>query len=85
MSSDENDKKGECRFLFFMPDKDFYKYKAHQVDDGLPMEASVFDRNRDINKDKLIEEIRKDYPEIIKGSIVKVIYVPEKIINIICK
>lgn len=46
VSSNENDKKGQCRFLFFMSDKDFYKYKAHQADDGLPMVANVFDRNQ---------------------------------------
>ena len=41
--------------------------------------------NRNIDKDMIIEKIKQEYPEMIKGDIVKVIYVPEKIINIICK
>lgn len=41
--------------------------------------------NRDIDKDMIIEKIKQEYPKMIKGDIVKVIYVPEKIINIICK
>ena len=41
--------------------------------------------NRDIDKDMIIEKIRQEYPEMIKGDIEKVMYIPEKIINIICK
>ena len=41
--------------------------------------------NKDIEKNMIIEKIRKEYPKMIKGDIVKVIYIPEKIINIICK
>ena len=41
--------------------------------------------NRNIEEKELILKIIKNYPEIIKGNIVKTIYKPEKIINIICK
>lgn len=41
--------------------------------------------NRNIEEKELILKIMKNYPEIIKGNIVKTIYKPEKIINIICK
>lgn len=41
--------------------------------------------NRNIEEKELILKVMKNYPEIIKGNIVKTIYKPEKIINIICK
>lgn len=38
-----------------------------------------------MEEDEIIEKIKTDYPEMINGDIEKVIYVPNKIINIICK
>ena len=40
--------------------------------------------NRDIKEEELIELIKQQYPNLIFGSIRKIIYVQEKIINIIC-
>ena len=48
------------------------------------MQKTIF-VNRDIEEKELVEKIKKYYPQIIKGNIVKVIYIPEKIINIICE
>ena len=41
--------------------------------------------NSNIGEDEIIEKIKKKYPEMINGNIEKVIYVPNKIINIICE
>ena len=41
--------------------------------------------NSDIGEDEIMEKIKKDYPEMIQEDIQKVIYVQDKIINIICK
>ena len=41
--------------------------------------------NQNIDETKLIAKIKEQYPELIFGEIVKVIYIEGKIINIICK
>ena len=41
--------------------------------------------NKTSEEKTVIEAIKKQMPELITGDIIKVIYVPGKIINIICK
>ena len=41
--------------------------------------------SRDIEEEEILKKIRDEYPDIIIGDIVKVIYLKGRIINIICK
>lgn len=41
--------------------------------------------NQEIDENDLLEKIKEQYPEIICGDIVKVIYVKGRIVNIVCK
>ena len=41
--------------------------------------------NQEIEEKELIDKIKNEYPKLINGNILKVIYVKGKIINIICK
>ena len=48
------------------------------------MKATILiDKN--IKEKELVEKIKEEYPDIITGKIVKVIYLEQKIINIICE
>ncbi len=40
--------------------------------------------DKTINEETLINKIKENYPNLISGEIKKVIYIKEKIINIIC-
>ena len=40
--------------------------------------------DKSINEEELIKKIKKEYPNLISGEIRKIIYIKEKIINIIC-
>ena len=40
--------------------------------------------DKSINEEELIKKIKKEYPNLINGEIRKIIYIKEKIINIIC-
>ena len=41
--------------------------------------------NKEISQDKVMKKIKEKYPDLIKGEIVKIIYIQGKIINIIVK
>lgn len=41
--------------------------------------------SKDISQDNIIEKITEEYPDLIKGDIVKIIYIQGKIINLIVK
>lgn len=41
--------------------------------------------DKDIEEDELLEKIKEEYPNLIIGDIVKIIYLKGRIINIICK
>ena len=41
--------------------------------------------NKEISQEEVIDVIKKQYPNLIKSEIIKVIYIKGKIINIICK
>ena len=40
--------------------------------------------DKSINEQELINKIKEEYPNLISGEIRKIIYIKEKIINIIC-
>lgn len=41
--------------------------------------------SKDISQDNIIDKIKEEYPDLIKGDIVKIIYIQGKIINLIVK
>ena len=65
------------------------KYLSHD-EINLPIQINgkmkttiLIDKN--IKEKELVEKIKEEYPDIITGKIVKVIYLEQKIINIICE